>query len=79
MIDDEISEGREAVVDNSEDSTEASKHLQKVVDPDEAVVTGLGSEVILLHHLLLMIMIIVTKMMMTTIIIINTIIGGVLT
>jgi hypothetical protein len=62
---DEISEGREAFVENSEDCTEASKHLQKIVDPNEAVVTGLGSEVVLLHHLLLlMIMIIVTKMMM---------------
>ena len=48
---DEISEGREAAVDKSEDSAEASKHLQKIVDPNEAVVTGLGSEVVLLHHL----------------------------
>jgi len=67
---DEISEGREAVVDKSEDCAEASKHLQTIVDSDEAVVTGFGSEVVLLHHLsLLMIIIIVTKTnRMTTIV-----------
>ena len=61
---DYVSEGIKAVVDKSEDCAEASKHLQTIVDPDEAVVTGFGSEVVLLHHLsLLMIIIIVTKMM----------------